>query len=131
MNGNPVKTWQRAGLPREDASGRLGHGLPRHRDALAYGDYNRLVQLSWCDNSPIRSDTRSGATALRTTRPTAAWGIRGHHDYQREGNSAGYYTPAQNAIVDGYAAKNWILIHREPTNERFDASNVSDIPLAG
>lgn len=127
MNGNQVKTWRMQAFPAKMLPGGSVMGF-RGTGRPGFGDYSRLVQLDWCDNSPVPNPSIEEWSYGAPDDPLhAAWGIRGHHDFQREGNSAGYYTPAQNAIVDGYAAKNWILIHREPPLSA--TSNVSDLPL--
>jgi hypothetical protein len=99
--------------------GYRGDGRP------GYGDSSRLVQLDWCDASadPTKELWSYGSAAPGQD---PAYGTRVHHDYQREGNSAGYYTPAQNAITDG-SGKNWLLVHREPAPSL--TTNVSDLPL--
>jgi hypothetical protein len=120
MDGNVVRRWSPLSafparmLPGGSVMGFRGTGRPQ------YGDYARLVQLSWCG----AEEWSWGGTSPGQN---PAWGARGHHDWQREGNPVGYPAPGAKAIVDGNAAKNWILVHREPPLEA--TLGVSDIPL--
>jgi hypothetical protein len=124
MNGNLVKTWRVGAFPAKMLPGGSIMGF-RDTGRPGYGDYARLVQLDWCDNGSPDPSKEEWSYGEAAPGQTPEWGTRVHHDYQREGNSAGYYTPAQNAIADGSSAKNWLLVHREPPMSQ--TLNVSDV----
>jgi hypothetical protein len=118
MNGNVVKNWpdfENVGggpvrmLPGGHVVGPVG-ALPPHQESIA------LEQLDWDGNVVWRFDrleqveTRGGETI---------WAARQHHDWQREGFHAGYYSPSDQTQVRGGATL--ILTH-----ENLDNAAVTD-----
>lgn len=111
MQGKEVQRWHPLNpfpvkmLPGGSVMGYRGAGLDRRQDSPS------LVQLSWCGAEEWRWD---GAPYGEQPPPG---GARVHHDYQRQGNPVGYPAPGAEAIVNGYAAKTWLLVHNEPPYE--------------
>jgi hypothetical protein len=104
MEGKELKRW--APLQGFPAKMLPGGSVMGYRDAGLAGhqDNGSLVQLSWC-----------GALEWSFGGATEPEGLaRVHHDYQREGNPVGYPAPGAFANPNGYAAKTWLLVHREP-----------------
>ncbi|GAX59207.1 hypothetical protein SCALIN_C01_0138 [Candidatus Scalindua japonica] len=101
MQGNIINEWPLYGfpakmLPNGNVMGGIKGGDPDSQDLT------ELVQMDWCGNQ-VWSWTGFGGEG----------GARWHHDYQREGNPVGYFSPYQLPLLqDG---KTLILAHYFPT----------------
>jgi hypothetical protein len=121
MDGNLVRRWSVNAfparmLPGGSIVGGQGSGKP------GYGDASSIVQLDWCGTTvEWRWD------GMPPGQPQPPGGARVHHDWQREGMPGGYWSPHAKPVVNGYEAKNWLLVHREPDPDL--TSGVSDFPL--
>ncbi|GAX59206.1 hypothetical protein SCALIN_C01_0137 [Candidatus Scalindua japonica] len=122
MQGNVIKEWPLMGRPAKLLPG--GHVMGGVMSAGSGGlDMAELVQMDWCGNQ-IWSWTGSGGEG----------GARWHHDYQREGNPVGYFSPYQLPLLqDG---KTLILSNDfppleetcpDPVNNRDNC--ISEMPL--
>ncbi|HHR5854938.1 TPA: aryl-sulfate sulfotransferase [Providencia alcalifaciens] len=120
MNGNEVHVWQ-------DSNGVPCKMLPRgnllsyewSKEGDKYREYTRLVQRDW-DNNEVWSFDR--VELLTDDDGEQYWSARAHHDFQREGNPVGYYTP--DLISPIYEGKTLLLCHRNIQNPQ-----ISDKPL--
>jgi len=108
MNGNTVKHWTGyhggAGGPARIFPGgyvlAAGPTRPPHQesDALIQMDFDGNVV--WKFDKTEQVETQDGETI---------WSARQHHDWQREGMPAGYYSPEADPVVDG--GKTLVLAH--------------------
>ncbi len=121
MNGNAVKQWKGFhGCPNKMLPG--GHiiGSTGARN-FKYGfqDMLDLVQVDWDGNIVWQFDRYE---RINDPRQKPRWMARQHHDFQREGNPVGYFTPGMDPLVDrGYTL---ILCHKNLKNPK-----ISDKPL--
>ena len=111
MNGTLVKRWTQIAsvpspvriLPGGFVMGGSAQRKP-HQESIA------LVQLDWEGNEVWRFD-RTEEVTLEDGETT--WAARHHHDWQRQGNAVGYYSPAALPLVD--AGRTLVLAHRNVT----------------
>jgi hypothetical protein len=109
MNGAAVKQWRGyaggAGGPARVLPG--GYVVAGGPVRAPHQESNALIQRDWQGNVVWRFDrteqvaTRAGATI---------WSARQHHDWQREGFAAGYYSPGATPSIEGGATL--VLAHR-------------------
>jgi hypothetical protein len=121
MNGNVVKQWRGLeGVPNKMLPGGHIMGSTGARN-FKYGfqDMLDLVQVDWDGNIVWKFDRYE---RVRDPRRQPRWMLRQHHDYQREGNPVGYFTPGMDPLVDG--GKTLVLCHKNLTN-----TQISDKPL--
>jgi hypothetical protein len=112
MNGNVVKEWKGiSGFPARLLPGGYVMGYigtrPNHQDSTA------LVQADW-DGKVIWKFDR--AEEIKDEDKAPYWSARQHHDWQREGNPVGYYTPALEFKVK--SGNTIILSHKDVDNPR-------------
>jgi hypothetical protein len=121
MNGRTVKQWSGfaggAGGPVRVLPGgyAVGGGPVRvpHQESNALLELDFAGNVVWKFDRTERVDTRDGDTI---------WSARQHHDWQREGFPAGYYSPdAEPAVAGG---RTLVLAHKDLVNEA-----VSDRPI--
>lgn len=118
MNGREVHVWP-------DAKGFISKLLP-NGELLCGGDDQfkeasnsiqmespRLVQLNW-DGEETWSFNRF--EQLKTDLGQEYWSARVHHDFQREGNPVGYYTP--DLAAKTYSGNTLLLCHRHIHNPK-------------
>ncbi len=121
MNGNVVNRWQGLdGFPNKMLPG--GHimgGTGVRNPKYGFQDMVDLVEVDWKGKIVWKFDKYE---LIKDPRQKPRWMARQHHDYQREGNSVGYYIPKIEAKVGG--GKTLILCHKNVTN-----SKISDKPL--
>jgi hypothetical protein len=112
MNGRTVRYWKQfeggSGgpvrvLPGGTIIGALGR-RPPHQESLA------VAQFDWQD-TPIWQFDRAEQVTTRDGR--TQWSARQHHDWQREGFPAGYYSPDADPVARG---RTLILAHKNLTN---------------
>ncbi len=75
---------------------------PRGMMSNGFDDLEALVQESW-------DGTLEWSFSEWEQKPGGEWSARGHHDFQREGSSVGYYAPGQSFIDQGNTL---ILAHK-------------------
>jgi len=94
MNGKEVRLWKGLRgfpnklLPDGQVFGSTGLRNPNH----SYQDQTDLVQVDWEGNIVWRF---SRLEHIADPGQEPRWYARQHHDFQREGNSVGYYVPAR------------------------------------
>lgn len=112
MNGRVVNLWEGLQgfpnklLPGGHVMGSLGIREPKY----SYMDQTDLVQLDWEGNIVWKFDQYE---FIEDPGEEGEWMARQHHDYQREGNPVGYYTPGMDPYTDKgntliLTHKNWI-----------------------
>lgn len=100
MDGNIIHEWSITGFPAKMLPGGslLGSKTVRdaiHQDTIDFVQESWSGQIEWSFNS--WDDDNTGIMMSRQ-----------HHDYQREGNPVGYFSPGQNFVSKG---KTLILAH--------------------
>ena len=95
MNGNEVRMWEglqgfpNKMLPGGYVMGSLGERNPKY----GLQDQTDLVQVDWDGNIVWKFDK---AEYIEDPGEEPQWMARQHHDYQREGNTVGYYVPGSD-----------------------------------
>jgi hypothetical protein len=123
MNGRTVRQWANF----EGASGgpiRIlpgGHVMGAIGRRPPYQESMAVAQFDWADNQVWRFD-RAEQVPGRDGTPT--WSARQHHDWQREGLPAGYYSPEASPRVNG--ERTLILAHRNLANPAIHAQQLED-----
>ncbi|HEF8773101.1 TPA: aryl-sulfate sulfotransferase [Providencia stuartii] len=120
MNGNEIHAWPKAlgalskMLPNGDllCCSEIEHNFQCHED-------KKIVQLDWYGNVIWSFDRFE---CLVDEFGIATWSARTHHDYQREGNPVGYYSPELLAKTD--SGNSLLLCHRNIQNKQ-----ISNKPL--
>jgi hypothetical protein len=130
MNGREVRRWSHtAGYPARILPGGYFMGsmgnLSPHQDLIA------LIQWDWDDNEVWRFDRLQ---QVETKDGNTIWAARQHHDWQREGNPVGYYTPGADPLVD--RGKTLILAHKKLmapaiTDKRLDDDYIVEVSWDG
>jgi len=112
MNGKEVHLWKGLrGFPNKIFPGGhvLGHTFNRDPE-YGFQDEGDLVQVDFEGNVVWKFDQHEFITDPGYP---GRWIARAHHDYQREGNSVGYYAPGQEPKTD--RGNTLILSHRNVT----------------
>lgn len=121
MNGKEVKLWKNLrGFPNKILPGGYVIGSTGERNPR-YGmqDMLDLVQVDWDGNIVWKYD---GKEYIEDNGEKPQWMARQHHDYQREGNPVGYYSPEAAPLTD--RGNTLILTHENVKN-----SKISEKPL--
>lgn len=123
MNGNEVNLWAGlGGFPNKLLPGGYVMGTTGAREGkYAYQDQLDLVQVDWDGNIVWKFD-HTELVADPGSEPT--WQARQHHDYQREGNTVGYYYPGGEPKVDG--GNTIILTHENVYNHEITDKKLID-----
>lgn len=121
MNGGEVKLWRGLhGFPNKLLPGGqvLGHTGERN---TRYGmqDYRDLIQVDWNGRIVWRFNQYE---FIEDPGEEPQWMARVHHDYQREGNPVGYFTPGMDPMVED--GNTIVLSHKKTRNPK-----ISDKPL--
>jgi hypothetical protein len=112
MNGNVVKHWEDilgAPIPSRILPGGYVVGGTGRRER--HQEFNDLVQVDW-DGNIVWKFNKTEQIMEEGKEPI--WMARAHHDWQREGNPVGYYTPGMDPLVD--KGKTLILAHKNVKN---------------
>jgi hypothetical protein len=99
MNGGEVQLWKMLhGMPNRILPGGYIIGSTGER-STAFGSQDGidLVQADWDGNIVWRFNRYE---YIEDPGEEPQWMARQHHDYQREGNSAGYYAPGLEPLTD-------------------------------
>lgn len=113
MNGNVVNQWKdlmgfpNRILPGGYVFGSTGVRNPKH----GFQDQLDLVQVDWDGNIVWKFNKYE---RVKDPRQKPTWMARQHHDYQREGNSVGYYVPDMDPLVA--EGNTLILTHKNLKN---------------
>ena len=99
MNGSVVKQLKRLnGQPNKMLPGGILMGSTGLRNKkYGYQDYKKLVQVDWDGNIMWKFDQHE---YIEDPGEEPQWMARQHHDYQREGNTVGYYVPGMEPKVN-------------------------------
>ena len=121
MNGGEVKLWRGLhGFPNKLLPGGqvLGHTGERN---TRYGmqDYRDLIQVDWEGRIVWRFNEYE---FIEDPGEEPQWMARVHHDYQRQGNPVGYFTPGMDPMVAG--GNTMVLAHKNTRNPA-----ITDKPL--
>ncbi|MFC1868004.1 aryl-sulfate sulfotransferase [Thermodesulfobacteriota bacterium] len=113
MNGNVAKLWKGLhGMPNTILPGGYVMGNTGERNpAYGYQDKVDLVQVDWDGNIVWKFDKYD---FIEDPGEEPMWMVRQHHDYQREGNTVGYYAPGMEPLVD--RGNTLILCHKNLKN---------------
>ena len=109
MNGNEVRMWEglqgfpNKMLPGGYVMGSLGERNPKY----GLQDQTDLVQVDWDGNIVWKFDK---AEYVEDPGEEPQWMARQHHDYQREGNTVGYYVPGSDPKTN--SGNTLILAHK-------------------
>ena len=109
MNGNEVRMWEglqgfpNKMLPGGYVMGSLGERNPKY----GLQDQTDLVQVDWDGNIVWKFDK---AEYIEDPGEEPQWMARQHHDYQREGNTVGYYVPGSEPKTN--SGNTLILAHK-------------------
>ena len=121
MNGRVLKRWPAlatsSGVFRMLPGGFVMGGdrnRPPHQEARA------LVQLDWNGNEVWRFDRTEQVEIDGKTQ----WVARLHHDWQREGSPAGYYSPASSPSAG--SGRTLLLAHANPTKPEITNRRLED-----
>ena len=123
MNGNEVNLWAGLGgfpnkvLPCGYVMGTTGERGGKY----AYQDQLDLVQVDYDGNIVWKFD-HTELIADPGKEPT--WQARQHHDYQREGNTVGYYYPGGETKTD--SGNTIILTHENVYNHEISDKKLID-----
>ncbi|AFS77791.1 arylsulfotransferase domain-containing protein [Gottschalkia acidurici 9a] len=113
MTGKEINLWKGLhGFPNKILPGGYVIGSTGERNPK-YGmqDMTDLVQVDWDGNIVWRFNKLE---YIEDPGEEPQWMARQHHDYQREGNTVGYYAPDQEPLVDG--GNTFILCHENVKN---------------
>lgn len=123
MNGNIVHVWQGLHgfpnklLPNGQVMGHLGVRNPSY----GHQDQTDLVQVDWEGNVIWKFDHFE---YIEDPGEAGQWMARVHHDYQREGNTVGYFVPGMEPMSSG--GKTLLLCHRNILNHRISDKVLMD-----
>ena len=123
MNGNVVRNWvDLQGFPNKLLPGGYVMGSLGVRDTdFGYQDQTDLVQVDWDGNVVWKFDKKE---YIEDEGHEPQWMARQHHDYQREGNTVGYYVPGMECKTDG--GNTLILCHQNLYNNKITDKRLLD-----
>ena len=123
MNGAVVQQWQGLhGFPNRILPGGYVMGSTGARNpTYGFQDQLDLVQVDWDGNVVWKFDQYE---FIEDPGEESQWMARQHHDYQREGNPAGYYTPGMEPTVD--KGNTLIVTHKDVNNPKISAMTLLD-----
>jgi len=123
MNGNTVNQWKGLhGFPNKMLPGGHIMGSTSIRNTrYGYQDMLDLVQVDWDGNIVWRFNKYE---RIKDPRQKPTWMTRQHHDYQREGNTVGYYVPGMEPSVD--KGNTIILCHKNLKNSQISEKLLQD-----
>ncbi|MDR1134440.1 MAG: aryl-sulfate sulfotransferase, partial [Synergistaceae bacterium] len=123
MRGNEVQLWEGLlGFPNKILPGGYVLGSPGARNPkYGFQDHKALLQVDFDGRVVWKFDKNE---LIEDPGETAGHIARQHHDYQREGSSAGYYAPGAEPRVDG--GNTLILVHRDAKNGRISDKTLLD-----
>ena len=123
MNGNVVNQWKGLdGFPNKMLPGGYIMGSTGMRNPkYGFQDMLDLVQVDWDGNVVWKFNKHE---LVKDPRQKPTWMARQHHDYQREGNTVGYYVPGMEPSVD--RGNTIILIHKNLKNPQISEKLLLD-----
>ncbi len=123
MNGNVVNQWKGLdGIPNKMLPGGYTLGSTGTRNPR-YGSQDQLdlVQVDWDGNIVWKFNKHE---LIKDPRQKPRWMARQHHDFQREGNPVGYYTPDMDPLVD--RGNTLLLCHKNLRNPEISGKPLLD-----
>ena len=120
MNGNEVKRW--ADL--EGGPARLfpgGNVMGSSTQRRPHAETIALVQWDWDGNEVWRFDKTE---EVQTEDGETVWAARNHHDWQREGSPAGYFSPGSEPSVT--SGRTLIMAHKNVTVPEISDKRLED-----
>jgi hypothetical protein len=136
MNGNEVRVWKVTGC----GPNRILPGGYLVTSSSSYEggplDTRDMVQFNWDGEIVWKFEKWEEVEEMKAVPnpekgmpqmvPTGSkiWVARQHHDWQREGNPVGYYTPGMDPMVD--KGKTLILGHTASRNPKINANELLD-----
>ncbi len=122
MNGAVVKRWKEVNaepgpfriLPGGFVMGGTERRAP-HQEA------NALVQVDWSGRIVWKFDR---ADQVEGANSQTVWAARQHHDWQREGNAVGYFSPGAAPLID--RGRTLILTHKNVTRPAISDKALED-----
>ncbi len=113
MNGREVQLWRGLqGFPNKLLPGGQVFGSTGERNPqFGSQDQLDLVQVDWDGNIVWRFERFEH---LNDPGQEPRWAARQHHDFQREGNSVGYYAPGQEPLTT--SGNTLLLVHENAVN---------------
>jgi hypothetical protein len=123
MNGNVVNQWKGLdGFPNKMLPGGYIMGSTAMRNPkYGFQDMIDLVQVDWQGNIVWKFNKYE---LIKDPRQKPIWMARQHHDYQREGNTVGYYVPGMEPSVD--SGNTVILSHKNLRNPQISEKLLLD-----
>ena len=125
MNGNEVRRWDAINAgpgPVRILPG--GYAMGPHTARPPFQESLALLQLDWDGNEVWRFDQLEEVVYKQENDETGeideedpgemVWGARQHHDWQREGDPVGYYSPEAEPLTA--KGKTLLLAHKTVTN---------------
>ena len=136
MNGNEVKRWEALNMspgPVRMMPG--GHVMGAHAHRGPFQEGLALLQLDWDGNEVWRFDHLEEVLYKEESDEAdeeedeedpgeMLWGARQHHDWQREGDPVGYYSPAAEPLTSN--GKTLLLAHKTVTNLKVSDQALGD-----
>jgi hypothetical protein len=132
MNGNEIKRWE--SLNQSPGPVRMlpgGHVMGTHAVREPYQEGLALLQLDWDGNEVWRFDHLEEVLYKEETEETEeeivgemVWGARQHHDWQREGDPVGYYSPEAEAKTKN--GRTLLLAHKTAINPKVSDKTLGD-----
>ncbi|RRJ64351.1 thioredoxin [Paenibacillus oralis] len=115
MNGKEVRLWQGLrGFPNKLLPGGYVLGSTAERDPQhGFQDEADLVQVDWDGNIIWRFNRHEW---IEDPGHEPQWMARAHHDYQREGNPVGYFTPGLEPKT--LKGNTLVLVHKNVRNPK-------------
>lgn len=113
MNGKEVKLWKGLqGFPNKMLPGGYILGSSGERNTK-YGmqDFIDVVQVDWDGNVVWKFNEHE---YIEDPGEEPQWMARSHHDYQRQGNPVGYFTPGMDPLTN--SGNTLILCHKNVQN---------------
>ncbi|MCG8637297.1 MAG: aryl-sulfate sulfotransferase, partial [Desulfobacterales bacterium] len=123
MNGGEIRFFKNMhGFPAKILPGGYVMGSTGERNTkFSTQDKCDVIQVDWDGNIVWKFDQYE---YIEDPGEEPRWMARQHHDYQREGNPVGYYTPELTPSVD--KGNTMILGHRNTTMKETGAINLLD-----
>ena len=123
MNGNEVNLWAGlGGFPNKILPGGYVLGTTGRRESKkSYQDQLDLVQVDWDGNIVWKFDHTE---YIEDEGFEPRWQARQHHDFQREGNTVGYYYPGGEPKTEG--GNTILLVHENVTNPAISDKELID-----
>lgn len=111
MNGNVVKVWKDiTAVPSPSRILPGGYILGGDKGHLPHLETVALIQQDWDGNEVWRFDQ---VEQVETQDGETVWASRQHHDWQREGNPVGYYTPDSSMEPQNLSGRTLVLSHKD------------------